>query len=86
LATKRKIFVSKDQERIASVCFADKNECSDPLNSLCDANAECINTVGGYECRCNSGYVNVGGVCEGTYGRVVAELHFSTNLRGLLLK
>ena len=43
----------------------DINECeSDSLND-CDGNANCINTIGGYNCSCISGYDGDGFNCTG---------------------
>lgn len=38
----------------------DVNECS---ASPCDANAQCINTVGSFMCNCNEGFIGCGLVC-----------------------
>ena len=43
------------------VC-ADINECQ---NDVCDTNANCTDTDGGFECRCNPGYSGNGSVCRG---------------------
>ena len=45
--------------------FLDINECaSDRLND-CDENARCIDTIGSYNCTCNSGYEGDGFGCTG---------------------
>ena len=45
--------------------FLDINECaSDRLND-CDENARCIDTIGSYNCTCNSGYEGDGFSCTG---------------------
>ena len=41
----------------------DIDECNEGTN-LCDANANCINTNGSYECICNSGYEGSGRTCN----------------------
>ncbi len=42
--------------------FIDVNECSLGAYS-CDSNADCINAVGSYSCRCRSGYDGNGTSC-----------------------
>jgi len=37
----------------------DIDECADNSNG-CDANAKCANTVGGYTCTCNAGFLDMG--------------------------
>lgn len=46
-------------------CYLDVNECSKDPN-LCDAaaNKECRNFVGGYECACKYGYMDVNTLCQ----------------------
>lgn len=41
----------------------DVDECSDGTHS-CDANAECTNTRGSYQCECNDGYTGNGFECS----------------------
>ena len=49
---------------ISSSCL-DINECvSDSLNE-CDGNADCIDTIGSYNCSCNTGYEGDGFSCTG---------------------
>ena len=44
--------------------FSDVDECT--LNTdNCDINAECTNTVGSFECDCNSGFSGDGVTCSG---------------------
>ena len=38
---------------------ADINECDQDLDN-CDINAECSNTIGSYNCTCNTGYKGTG--------------------------
>ena len=42
--------------------FADTDECK---SSPCDANADCTNTPGSYDCKCKDGYKENGDHCEG---------------------
>ncbi len=46
------------------------DECLGSIHD-CDANANCINTVGSFECECHRGYSNSGngkeGECHGRY-------------------
>ncbi|VDM76976.1 unnamed protein product [Strongylus vulgaris] len=44
-------------------CDQDIDECSSGM-VLCGENAECHNTVGGYECRCRKGYSGNGKECS----------------------
>ncbi len=46
------------------VVFTDVNECLEGEDN-CDANAECNNTEGGYECTCREGFSGNGTDCEG---------------------
>ena len=45
--------------------FLEINECSAGTDN-CDANADCTNTVGSYNCTCKSGYSGDGVTCTGT--------------------
>ena len=45
------------------VLSVDIDECSQ--NEPCDINAMCINTNGGFECICNSGFFGNGSICHG---------------------
>ena len=47
----------------------DVNECEDETIS-CDPNASCLNTIGSYQCNCNTGYSGTGedGGCQGESG------------------
>lgn len=40
----------------------DIDECSG--TNICDVNADCYNELGGYSCRCRSGFVGNGYACE----------------------
>ena len=44
--------------------FSEIDECFSGTHS-CDANAECINTAGSYNCTCRPGYHGNGSSCEG---------------------
>lgn len=45
----------------------DTHMCSEDTAS-CDENADCVNTEGGYECVCRTGYIGDGFLC-------ISELH-----------
>jgi hypothetical protein len=51
-----------------NICFVivciDFNECGNRTDN-CSALAMCVNTVGSYNCTCNSGYSGNGFVCDG---------------------
>ena len=47
-------------------CFADVNECITGVNN-CDANADCNNTEGSFECTCKPGYSGNGVNCTGDF-------------------
>ncbi len=40
------------------------NECSEPTQHNCSANADCIDTLGSYQCKCHTGYTGSGQICE----------------------
>lgn len=42
----------------------DIDECANGQDS-CDVNANCTNTIGGYECQCRDGYIGNGSICIG---------------------
>ena len=46
-----------------SYLFLDENECV-KYEDLCDQNADCINTIGSYECVCKQGFRLNGEICE----------------------
>ena len=50
---------------IIIIILADTDECEG--DSVCDASAECINTMGSYECQCGTGYTGNGFTCEGKW-------------------
>ena len=45
---------------LGTFCELDINECTSP--SACFNNAACVNTIGSYQCICNTGYT--GAKCE----------------------
>ena len=51
----------------------DLNEC---LSVPCDPNADCTNTIGAFECACQSGYTGTGLVCEGKFCVTLLSYHF----------
>lgn len=44
--------------------FADEDECQDRTHN-CDANAQCNNTFGSFNCTCINGYSGDGVACYG---------------------
>ena len=48
---------------ISWLYITDINECRS--NNSCDINAECINTNGGFNCVCKTGFNGTGQFCEG---------------------
>jgi len=58
----------------------DINECVEYESyGLCDENADCINSVGSYECKCRAGYKNgyddIGIFCVGNTVSIFATCH-----------
>ena len=50
---------------ISNICDSlDIDECKTNLCS-CDVNADCLNTIGSYVCRCHTGYIGDGTNCRG---------------------
>lgn len=49
---------------LQNIFFTDIDECAAGTFG-CDANAECINTKGSYNCFCKAGYQGDGKTCEG---------------------
>jgi hypothetical protein len=50
------------------IFFPDVDECELEIHN-CDVNAECIDTVGSYECVCNQGYSGDGINCTSRWPR-----------------
>ena len=48
---------------ILTFSLTDVNECDGDNN--CDSNANCTNTIGSYNCSCNSGFTGNGFTCTG---------------------
>ena len=46
--------------------FTDFDECAANSDN-CHDDATCMNTLGGYECKCNGGYEGNGVLCEGKH-------------------
>ena len=44
--------------------YSDLDECTTHTHN-CDVNADCINSVGSYSCKCNAGYTGDGQICSG---------------------
>ena len=51
-------------KRIFIVIVADLDECNTQKHN-CDDNADCLNTVGSYNCKCRAGYTGDGQTCNG---------------------
>ena len=49
--------------------FSDTDECS-LMHDNCSSNATCRNTVGGFSCSCNQGFVGNGTLCVGKWEEV----------------
>ena len=61
------------------ICFfLDTDECR---SKPCHANAECTNTIGSYQCKCNKGYTGNGTLCTGKYSRAVQYMRNMKNFR-----
>ena len=52
--------------------FSDFDECANNTDN-CDVNAYCNNTVGSFNCTCNSGYTGNGTTCAGKYDYFVPD-------------
>ena len=52
---------------------ADVNECVKGTDN-CDANSECVNNIGGFNCTCIQGYTKNNGInCTGKFGFISSE-------------
>lgn len=49
------------ESETSQVCV-DIDECSN--TNICDQNADCFNELGGYSCRCRTGFIGNGYICE----------------------
>ena len=52
--------------------FSDFDECANNTDD-CDVNAYCNNTVGSFNCTCNSGYTGNGTACAGKYDYFILD-------------
>ena len=50
-----------------SIIYLDQDECE--VDSPCDENANCTNTMGSYACECNAMYFGDGVTCESKIAR-----------------
>ncbi|XP_078382013.1 uncharacterized protein LOC144664690 isoform X2 [Oculina patagonica] len=57
------------------ICEKDIDECVTAEEHKCDANADCVNTHGSYNCSCKSGYTGDRLNCSGEIFCVTAEEH-----------
>ena len=48
-------------------------ECKRGLDN-CDPNATCTNTIGSYDCMCNTGFTGDGFTCTGRYFKICTAL------------
>lgn len=65
------------EDRNGTACI-DINECINPqIYGSCDTNADCVNFIGGFECKCRLGFLQSGDACfeidecEGTIKQMV---------------
>ena len=69
------IIHSKSSSIFPNLIFADLEECATNTHN-CDVNADCVNTVGSYSCKCRAGYTGDGQTCNGkkqTKNKIVVE-------------
>ena len=63
---------------ISSIFFPhvlDNNQCmQDP--SVCDANADCVDTDGTATCTCKNGYTGDGQTCNGNYSHLYSTANY----------
>ncbi len=59
----------------------DINECVLDMDNDCDENAECNNTVGGFNCTCYPGYMGNGTMCTGIYIVISASIVSASSLK-----
>ena len=60
------LFKSSTSHIVHLPLLSDINECTLGTHT-CHTHATCTNTVGGFNCSCNSGYTGSGQVCSGMY-------------------
>ena len=61
------------------IIYLDINEC---LTNPCDANAQCVDTVGSFMCTCDTGFFGDGFNCAGTvlwHHRIIYD-RYHTNI------
>ena len=58
------------------VCDADIDEC---VKSSCHAMADCINFIGGFECKCRDGFTGDGYQCEGKRSQYCVDEDLNSN-------
>ena len=59
------LFIFLFLKYISNICDSlDIDECKTNLCS-CHVNADCLNTIGSYVCRCHTGYIGDGTNCDG---------------------
>ena len=58
------------------------DECSDPDEHQCDANAKCTNTVGSYTCACNSRLEGDGFSCSDKQINLVGLSSYQSSTNG----
>ena len=56
--------IALNSVQLPLLIFADLEECSTNTHN-CDVNADCVNTVGSYFCKCRAGYTGDGKTCNG---------------------
>ena len=59
-------FLIEITPHFSCILVLDVDECELGLHS-CDENAECINTVGGYDCACDAGFEGSGFNCTSEF-------------------
>ena len=61
---------------MASLLFIELNECGQSPPP-CGANADCVNTLGSYECHCKDGFVKDNQICRGISSRNMPSIVYS---------
>ncbi len=65
----KKAYIFLYTSKSCSLLSSDIDECSNG-QAVCDANALCTNTDGGYTCTCKDGYDGDGQNCRGKQKRI----------------